>query len=102
MGKLIPALEADLQRREKKLIKDRLAEYEKNGEEYLGDEDDLIHDDEDGEGDTIPGEVAWTMFKRYNHWSDAELDAKPDCQVFRAWRIFQYMLATGMLTKYAI
>lgn len=102
MGKLIPALEADLQRRRNNLIKRARDDFENNGQEYLGDDDDLLSDGDDDEGDVIPGEVAFSMFVRYKGLTDEQMDDKPDCWVFKERKIFNYMLTTGLLSRHAL
>lgn len=94
-------MEADLQRRRNQKIEDAVKQFENNGQEFLGDDEDLL-DEGDGDDNTIPGPVAWSMFLHYKGWSDEELDRKRDCVVFKEWKMFQYMLAAGHLQKLSI
>jgi hypothetical protein len=118
MGKLIPSLEDDLKarklREKEKEIKRKKAALKASGQEYYGDDDDLVdrpnpsdlegvEDGDDGEDNTIPNPVAHQMFKKYMGYSkDSDMDHIPDSVVWRDWSIFLYMLGRGLLSDYKL
>jgi hypothetical protein len=104
LGKLIPSLEADLERRDYSLAVRKKRELKDRGQDFLGDDDDLVDGMESKEGDdsSIPDPAAWMMFRRYMGWqSEDVLGRQRDCIVYRDWHIFRYLLARGLLSSYS-